>query len=129
MATNSDTRASDHAPIYVDLFDIEGHSDRLKITGVLPDPTGSDHNREQIQITSHLGYRFDDSVTLRDEAGNRYEFQLQITSETSQRIVPTSTRFSLNNDGDHVDLLIGEELIDTFSYQSSEEGRWIIGNQ
>lgn len=126
---NSDTRASDHAPIYVDLFDIEGNSDRLKITGLLPNPTGSDHNREQIQITSDLGYRFDDSVTLRDEAGNRYELQLQIASGTSKSIVPTSTRFSLNNVGDRVDLLIGEEVIDTFNYQLSDEGRWITRNE
>jgi len=70
-----------------------------------------------------LGYRFDDSVTLRDEAGNRYELQLQIASGTSKSIVPTSTRFSLNNDGDRVGLLIGEKVIDTFRYQSSEEGR------
>lgn len=125
---NRDTRASDHVPIYVDLFDIEGYSERLKITGVLPNPAGYDHNREQVEITSSLGYRFSDSVALRDEAGTRYEFELQISGETSQRIIPVSTRFSLNNDGDQIDLLIGEDVIDTFSYQSSDEGRWITVN-
>ena len=125
---NHDTRASDHVPIYVDLFNIEGHSEHLKIIGVLPDPIGNDHNREHVEIKSALGYRFDDLVVLRDEAGNRYEFDLQISEGTTQRITPVSTRFSLNNDGDQVDLLIGGKVIDTFSYQKSEEGRWIIVN-
>lgn len=122
---NDNTRASDHVPIMVTLFNVEDEVGHINITSILPNPVGPDNDHEKVTLRSTLPYIFSGTVSLLDAAGNQYETYIEIPPYQTTTITLQNTALSLNNSGDSVSLVYEGFHVQTISYSNSKEGTQI----
>ncbi|USD39219.1 endonuclease/exonuclease/phosphatase family protein [Ferrimonas sp. SCSIO 43195] len=126
VAGNSDTRASDHVPLFTTLFDAASKIESLSIKRVLANPDGADNDNELLVINSSLHYTFKGVITLRDEYGSDYLASVDIQPLDEITVRPLATAFSLNNDQETISLYISGKEVDRISYSNAASGEWQI---
>lgn len=128
VSGNSDTRSSDHVPVYIDLFPVSDVASGITVTNVLPDPVGSDRNNEEVVLTSSLPYAFQGQLLFVDQSGNSYSIDVRIEPNSIITVTPSETSFSLNNSGDSVSVFYQDNLIQAIQYPSVDEGERVYFN-
>ena len=118
---NSDTRASDHLPVYVDAF-----IPPTQIKSVTPNPIGTDNNNETLIIQINDPDWISSGMYLKDASGHAYLMPAFSPGTYVMTITPQDTAFSLNNGGDTIYLYDADDReIDMVQYTSSNEGEAI----
>lgn len=125
---NSNTRASDHLPVYAD-FTLTaespgggGPATGIRIVSLLPDPAGDDRGKEQVTLGNFTGGAVSlAGWKLKDRGGNTYALAGSLNPGEKKTITMTQFTMPLNNSGDSVTLLDdqGQER-DQVTYQASQ---------
>ncbi|ENM3764394.1 endonuclease/exonuclease/phosphatase family protein [Vibrio cholerae] len=117
---NEDTRASDHIPIYVDFLCLDCDKPTLKISSLLPNPSGSDKGKETVTI-HNIGPDFQGTIILQDSSLAHEVIEINIKKDQMLTHV-ISSGVTLNNTGDTIRILDRyEEIIDEVTYEKSQE--------
>jgi len=102
----------------------------LLITEILPNPEGADEDDEFIEL-----FNFgEDSVSLKnlklkDAGGNKFIFDKQsIPAKKYFVIYRSETNIALNNSGDTINLIDGENIVDSLSYKQAKSGESLALN-
>lgn len=121
---NNTTRASDHLPVFADFVfgavgaDVEGET--VRITGLLPDPVGSDAGHEQVTLHNLTGGEVDlGGWKLMDRADNAFALFGTIPANATRTITMTAFTMPLTQSGDTVRLFQGDVERHRVSYDGS----------
>ena len=131
MEGNSQTRASDHLPVFAEFSFAAGTPEDVagvRIISLLPDPEGRDEGHEEVTLRN-LGQAAVslEAWKLRDRAQN--EFQLSGQIQGGGELVVTMTTFSmpLNNSGDEVSVFDSSDtLVHKVSYEAAQVARGTV---
>ena len=113
---NDFNRASDHLPVYAEFVFASTESPSalsdLKISGLLPNPEGSDDDSEAVILLNQgSSPQSLDGWKLRDRANHVFELSGSIGANAEKEIVLPGRSMPLNNDGDTVELLNPDGLV------------------
>lgn len=131
----ADTAASDHLPVYADfVFDdssMDAPTDdmpmpivaepRLRIVGLLPNPSGEDRGKEKVWLKNTGDEDIDlAGWKLRDRAGNILNLDGNIEAGEELAFTDSEGAMPLNNDGDEIVVVNpAGNVVDRFSYPRS----------
>lgn len=116
----------DHYPVVVRLKTGEpvAAAPRVKILWLLPDPDGSDFEKEAVALRNNTPIEFNlDFWTLRDLGGREWPLSGLILPPHQTLVIERNRRpMSLNNDGDTISLMSPEGLEDSVAYGPVKRG-------
>jgi len=134
VVRNSDTRASDHLPVFADFLMGEEEEfitgSEIMIISLLPDPDGKDMGNEEISLKNISGNIVDlTGWYFRDKNDNKVSITISLSPNEVETIKLPGMQMPLNNDGDIIYLHKSDgTIVNQVQYSNSEvkKGRLIV---
>lgn len=124
---NSNTRASDHLPVYADFLlgrdDDDSEASGIRIIALLPNPAGADAGNETITLLNPGDAAISlDGWAFRDRANNVFTIPSQSIPAGGSTVVSLTTNsMPLNNGGDRIELLDSFGVtVDSVTYRANQ---------
>ena len=116
--THDPRLVSDHYPVIAN-FDFGGEA-AVRIERLIPNPVGNDSQLETVTLLSDNDISIDGWKLC--DAGNKcWSLSGDLVADTPRTFVRNGGAMSLNNNGDTINLLDGETIIDTVTYGRVKE--------